>query len=1486
MRKRILSILLTLCMVLCIVPTGVFAEGETATGSSAIQSGINGIHGYDADDGYSYIYYGVHNGNPVKWRVLDTKTNTGESDALFLLTDECMGRLGNGYIQFNPADKADRYLWKGSNAQTWCTNFYNSAFTAAERALIPAVTQANSEYFHKEAGTPSYYPGFKYQTGGLEAEYVFAPSIQEINNANYGFATGYSRIAGPFMTEDLGSRYWIRSYFNNLPHYVGEYANMTGDQIATSAAVRPAMNLSTAGYNVLFSSAAVGGKPSGGLQPVSQNYTGNEWKLTLEDSSRLNFRVTGDVIAATDDTTGDTVKIRYTGAKAGANEYVSAIIVGNGRSVTYYGRSNAALTETDGTAELTIPAGFAPGTYTLYVFNEQYNGDCKTDLAGNFSLITLTVTKRVKEQFSLAHGGRYYFDLSAVDMPGTVNSNLPDSTLHYVPFTYAGTVDAYSLKSENDTDTTSYKHSLFIADYNITKAIDWNMLNGKNLLFGKSYTAGNLSYTLRAPSVGRQVRDSHLTPVSNEWDMILLKSDDYIKNQNTIYSAGQDIWANSEYSSVYRGYDESGYMWRFEQKANDNPSSERAYRPVLELPTDLAADSLKVVEVRLGGTKMPGETANWINIIVKKGESFTAPHAEGLPRPDGISADAQLWWVDDNGNYYKAGSTIPADVSSIYPLWGGFGLFLDRGDGAVEVTPDNCSDIFGDGSASFVIPKGESFNDLSNSYQLNETERQKIYLTGRYGENIFPNLKLKNANLTSVTLNEKYIGRQSPLFITPDGKNIIGSINISDNVSALSVLSGGTLTLNSTLNVNVYTQNGVSVTMTDALSVKSLYVFNGSLTVTDDTQAVMLSGSINGYYPLDVRVFAGNSAQDAGEVTGWQLSPEMLELYRRLYAGETLSEGEYDAFISAIKDQWNAIQTQLSGKTYVRIANAWDVTYQPGTDGTGDAVTDIKFYNDILSLRSKLFTRTGYTQVGWATIDGGEKIYGLDAVYTQNEALTLYPVWNVNKYTITFDTAGGSEIASITQDYGTRITAPANPTREGYTFIDWDKEIPATMPAENITIKALWKDTEKPTGEIKLSENSWKSFLNNITFGLFFKDTQTVTINASDNGSGIKTVEYLLSDKKLTKAELDSMTFTAYTAPFGIDPDNEYIIYVRLTDKAGNTDYICSDGIVLDGTNPVINGIENGKIYCEAQTVTIDEKYIDSVKVNGTEVTLDNNNSFTLAPTNGEQKIVVTDRAGNTAEMTVTVNDGHTYEWQSENGEYWQKCKFCYNETAKKAIPEIVIKGADTVCRTQDYTFGFALPEGGKLIAAGYEFENLGSDLTATPENGKYTVELACSDYPAEENSFKVTVDAETADGFAIKATKSVRIQNEHIGGKATCTEKALCDICGKYYGDINANNHANLKHIDAKAATKDSEGNIEYWYCEGCNKYYSDAAATKEIQKADTVIAKLPDNNQKSPKTGDTNNLALWIALLFVNGGVLISVTVFSKKKKFIAKH
>ena len=567
-----------------------------------------------------------------------------------------------------------------------------------------------------------------------------------------------------------------------------------------------------------------------------------------------------------------------------------------------------------------------------------------------------------------------------------------------------------------------------------------------------------------------------------------------------------------------------------------------------------------------------------------------------------------------------------------------------------------------------------------------------------------------------------------------------------------------------------------------------------------------------------------------------------------------------------------------------------------------------------------------------------------------------------NEHTVMFDANGGSEPEDLPEEVTTAMPAKKVlhgseyylpecefVAPEGKQFKAWQidgTEYPVNAPVTvtaDITVKALWKDSEKPTGEIKISENSWKAFLNNITFGLFFKDTQTVTITAADNSGETVTVEYLLSAKELTKAELDGMTFTAYTAPFGIDPDNEYIIYVRLTDTAGNTDCICSDGIVLDGTSPVITGIEDGKTYCEAQTVTITEKYVDTVTVNGTEVTLDENGSFVLSPADGEQKIVVADRAGNTAEMTVTVNDGHTFgEWTSNgDGTHTRQCTAdgctegvetdnCTDED-KNHICDIC---GNIISNHEDANQDHVCDLCGKVISNHEDADNnhvcdhCGKVISNHEDANKdhvcdYCEKVISNHEDADKDHIcdlcgKTISNHEDADNNHICDLCGKTISNHedadkdhicdhcgkvisnhedankdhvcdlcgkvitnHAGGKETCRDKAVCEVCGKSYGKLDPNNHTDLKHFPAKAATEDSEGNIEYWYCSGCNKYYRGKDGTKEIAKADTVTAKLP----KSPPTGDNSNLMLWIALLFISGGVLTGVTVFDKRKRHSVK-
>ena len=1065
------------------------------------------------------VYFGQNQENkPAAWRVIDYDGNSaaGTAGNMTLLAANNMGLSKFG----------------ASNA------YADSALKEAIDALADKLTAKETDAVEKRTLASGNYD--EENTDGVAGPAVSNAVFWPLSSKEANAVNNDLRVVDPEHPGWASSYWWLRSpdedYSTAFVAGRGEVRYYGGYSTSKEFGVRPAFDLNL--DSVLFASAAVGGKPEGGLTPISE-YSGNEWKLTLLDNSS-NFAVTEKTADAAPD---DTVTLNYTGAITGINEYISAIIA-DSSGAQYYGRV-AQPTAASGTVEIKIPSDIAPGSYTLKVFSEQYNGDYNTDYASNFTDIALTVENQPDEQFTLAPGGVYYFDLSGANIPGTANGSLPDSTLHYVPFTYVGTVNAYKLTSamattEEYAQQNKYAHSLFVADYAVTHKVNWNNLDTASLIFGKDYVAGGVDYTLRAPSCGSGFTgsgDSECgTPQSNEWDAVLDKNSGYIQNWNKMYSWGQDTSSYELWSRAFRGYDSARY-WSSNRATYSVPIV--GFRPVLEVlnADTLGPDGLKVVTLDLGGGKLGG-SSDAIQIIVKNGSAFTAPASDGMTRPDG-NTGSYFMWLDGNGNSYEPGDSVPADVTTLTVQW--------------------------------------------------------------------------TAPTYTVTLHA----------------------------------NGGTIN----------------------------------------------SGNVTGY-----TYGVGATLPTADDMT---------------YTGHTF-KGWYD------------------------------------NEGlTGDPVTAI-----------------GGTEMG-------NKEY--------------WAKWEINQYTITVKPENGKADITITQDYGTPITAPTL-TREGYTFIGWDMEIPKTMPAENITLKALWKDIEKPTGEIIIGTNKWREFLNKLTFGLFFKDTQEVTINAFDN-SGTVFISYLVTDRDLSETELGSLVYRAYDEPFLIEPNGEYIVYAMLVDESMNITYLRSDRITLDNIRPVIGGIENGKTYCEAQTVTIDEKYIDTVTVNGTKVMLDENGGFTLSPADGEQKIIVTDKAGNTAEMTVTVHDGHTFgEWASNgDGTHSREC---------------------------------------------------------TVDGCKDVETMACS------------------------------------GGKATCTEKAVCNYCGKAYGKTDLNNHTDLKHIDAKAATEDAEGNIEYWYCGGCDKYYSDKDGINEIKKADTVTAKLP-GNPKSPRTGNASDLALWISLLLVSGGVTGVTAGLRKKKK-----
>ena len=1229
--------------------------------------------------------------------------------------------------------------------------------------------------------------------------------------------------------------------------------------------------------------------------------------------------------------------------------------------------------------------------------------DSTTGYASDFVDIDLTVGYH--EQFSLTPGGRYYFDLSAMGIPGTANGSLPDTTLHYVPFTYAGTIEAYKLTSamattEEYAQREKYPHSLFIADYAVTNDVSWDALNTADLIFSKNYASGGVDYTLRTPSAGSDctgLDDSQRgVPQSNEWDTMLNKDSGYIQNCNGMFSWGQDVSSGVASFRAIRGYDSARY-WSGHNATSSNPSL--GFRPVLEvLNSDtLGSGGLKVVTLDLGGGTL-GNSSEDIQIIVKTGSEFTAPASDGLTRPDG-NTGSYFMWLGSNGKLYAPGASVPADVTKLtaqfalseqffltpggryyfdlsamnipgtanggnsdgavslpdtslhyvpftyvgtieaykltsatatteeyaqqnkYPhslfvadyavthtiSWGGLndeGLIFGKNyaSGGVDYTlraPSVGSISTGSGDSQRGVPQSNEWDTMLNKNSGYIQNWNKMYSWGQDTSSAAESFRAYRGYnsarfwyYTSSSFRNVYLGFRPVLEVLNPGT--LGS----DGLKVVTLDLGGGKLGNSSEDIQIIVKTGSTFTapMSGGLTrpngdTGSFFMWlgsNGKLyapggSVPADVTELTVQWTAPTYA---VTLHTNGGTINSGNVTGYTygVGATLPTADDMTYTGYTFkgwydNEGLTGSPVTAIGD------TETGNKEYWAKweANAYTVTLNTngGTINNGN-VTEYT-YGVGATLPTDV-TRTGYTFKGWYDNENltGSPVTAISNTETGNKE--YWAKWEINQYTITVKPENGKADITITQDYGTPITAPTL-TREGYQFNGWDKAFPTTMPAENLTITAQWRDIAVPTGEIKIAENGWKSFFNTITFGLFFKDTQMVTVTAADNSGEAVKIEYLLSDKALTESELAGMTFTAYSAPFSINPDNEYVIYAKLTDTSGNVAYINTNGIVLDATVPVISGIENGKTYCAAQTITVDEKYIGTVKVNGTEVILDENGQFILSPASGEQTIVVTDKAGNETRVTVTVNDGHTYEWQSENGQYWQKCKFCNHETAKKDIPTINISGSDKVCRTQDYKFSFTLPEGATDAAYGYEFIGLGDGpLTPTVENGLYSGIIKASTYPAKENSFKLIVSAKTADGFEFSAEKTVAIQNAHSGGTATCKDKAICEVCGESYGELDPNNHANLKHIDAKAATKTSEGNIEYWYCDGCKKYYKDAKATQEIKQVDTVTAKRPDDS-KSPQTGDNSNLALWIALLFVSDGAVTATTVYGRKKKRLTK-
>ena len=751
MKKRILSILLALCMVLCLMPTAVFAEGNEDMPTQALtnvaitfpapKAGENITEAMkaasaNADSGLNLYLFGPalwkQDGNHQKLKADDTY----QKDSIYLLNftfytqkpiteNTALTCNGNPITRYadhqaltealNAYDgKEDAYLGfvmfseegTGDPSMKDLKNIYIIglyALVRAQEAQTPEDTV--KEQFNLTSGGTYYFDLSGENIPGTANDSLPDKTMHYVPFTYAGTVNAYKLTSAMATTEEHAKN---NKYAHSL--FIADY-NVTND---VSWDTLNAANLIfgkdyAAGVGYTLRAPSVGSGRTDSSEPYRGTPQSNEWDRMLDkdegyiknwskmyswgqdtssvmslrctvrgyDSARygsqnspsynfvgLGFRPVLEVLNP--DTLGSNglkvVTLDLGGGKLGNSSEDIQIIVKNGSAFT--APASEGLTRPDGNNGGYFRWLGSDGT--LYAPGESVSAN------------VTKLTALFYEQFNLAPGGTYYFDLSGASIPGTANSDLPDSTLHYVPFTYAGTVDAYKLTSERETteeyaQQNKYPHSLFVADYAVTHTVSWDNLNTANLIFGKDYAAGSVDYTLRAPSVGSDrtgLNESQRgTPQSNEWDKLLDKNDGYIKNWKRMASWGQDTRPdNSTPFRAVRGF-HSARGWDYDTATYQNAYV--GFRPVLEVlnPDTLDADGLKAVTLDLGGGKLGNSSEN-IQIIVKSGESFTAPASDGLTRPDG-NTENYFKWLGSDGNLYAPGESVSADVTKLTAKFAG-----------------------------------------------------------------------------------------------------------------------------------------------------------------------------------------------------------------------------------------------------------------------------------------------------------------------------------------------------------------------------------------------------------------------------------------------------------------------------------------------------------------------------------------------------------------------------------------------------------------------------------------------------------------------------------------------------------------------------------------------------------------------------------------------------------------------------------------------
>ena len=1522
MKKRLLSILMICSMVLSMLPAVSYAEtGEANTNTAAVQTAAantekairfntDGIAGYN-NCKYHYIYYGKWKGNPIKWLVLDDKTNTGK-DGFFLLSEGLIDVLQ----KFD--DKSTK--WQGSSAQKWCEDFAGvsgnsvpDAFTSVERDAILETIKSDDTYTYFDPRLPIIFEAYE---NILNGDKVFYLSAEEAESSKYGKPID--------STFDYG--WFLRSYINaTFAAYCPDRGSII-DMIypGNSEHPRPAFNLGKG--EIVFASSAEGGKTDAATDSnltAVGDWSGNTWKLTLRDSSR-SFRASADKANAKQ---GETISINYSGAKTGDNEYVSAIIMDRNDELLYYGR--IAQNSADGTAQITVPKDLEPGRYALRVFSEQYNGDCNTDYVSEFVNLSFSISGGIDESVTNQISGYndacgydyiYYgsYDGSPIKwrvLDNQTNTGEPGYFLlseellgseYYggVYFSYEGVStwqgsyaqswckefaeNSFTEDEKNYVMTVSKKEAreyeandivgfyeselinekvFFLSAYearnpsygftgNETRVAKWKYdsrawwwIRSYYSLHGMGYidTDGRMAYgdfldedALKQRRPARPAfnldgsdilflsnakggkadteTDPDLAAIpehgSGEWKLTIYDSTRTNFSARTLgytdVAAGSDIRVgysgarkgSNEYVSVIIA-DAQGQNLYYGRIAEDSESGEAVVAVPYSLP--VGKYTLKVYSEQYNGDYRTDYASNFVELpisvtgkdtegplariesvkristteaevtfksnepgtysynLVESGKGFETTFGSGhgtIPNRKAQTiivsglrprqgCDICFSVVDQSGNQYpqRVMASIPADVIHEVTLHAGNGAVIAEGKDVTQYAEGENVTL---PTAEDMSRSGGIFKGWYTDCDFSGAPVTKISDTDSGDKVFYAKWEWDGQEQFSLSPGTTY-------YFDLSGAGIPGTVNGGNAAGAVPVPD-------QSLHYVPFTYVGTI----DA------YSFSSKMKTTDES--AVGNQYLHSLFVSDYNVvhYTGWSNIDkAGYIFGKSYtSGNISYTMRALSGGNRYTLGGKEA-IGPRNNEWDTILDK--NEEYIKNADMFSWVQDKYEDGGILTNRMLRGYN----------IKGGTVRTAGSSFEGSpQEHYGFRPVLELPNVETL---GTDGLKAVTLDLNGGSVNGStdgniqIIVKKGAAFTAPASEGLVGdtgylYNWLGSDGKTyqPGdSVPAEITSLTAQWG---KLSGEIRIGTHKWNKLLTDVTFDLFFKKGQSVEITASDKNSGNVTIAYLASDKKLT--DFKQMAFLPYSGELHIgdsylDKDGRYIIYARLSDASGNVRYISSDGIVVDHTALVISGVTDGKIYCEAQIVSVEEANLDNITVNGNPVTL-TDGKCTLNPADGKQTVVVTDKAGNTVSVTVTVNGGHTPLADDNDCTTPVLCCYC--------------NAVITAAKQHDFTGALKSDETGHWHQCQNEgcrvcetkASHTGNPVWETTEK-QHTKKYSCCGYVTVE-----TVSHQWENGVCTECGYVCA----HSGGSATCTEKAVCDVCGQAYGVLVPDNH------------------------------------------------------------------------------------------------